>query len=815
MTPRSAGEGASAAPVPVRPAAYGRNYSYFSHRIFVAFMPEDLHQYLYNLMELSTTAAGSTDAEAEIDMHLVRWVLLHRSQLNALSLNRQIEAWRGPEDVLLIPPKGALRRDQYQMDITLQFALELALAEAVQSPLLQNRPWLYMVLLDAAYYVSRKRADQDRGGTAAAKALVEADIDLSQQGRAAFASYLVQRMNLNEDHVQPLPKTGDESQQPLSNEEINWLYGVAITVARTLSSSASNVTDLRQRWESRLADRWLELQIPVPDQTLYDVLLTGPDSPLIELPLETPEYGTVTSGARPSSAHTESFRFKWRVPPFPEAPWARSLRDIAEKWSPVCDFVDAVDTMLRHAMDGADATFPRTDADAPLHLLSDLYRVLPAAPAWTAVSFARENMRQAAKGVGNVDSLLKDARELEKYATMLRTFEAAEAVALALVLGAALAGWRLGEPRAEAFPIKRKPPTTSDWSVGLGILSDGLQLNDCDLLTAAARLRLIHQEMFPFLPVPLPIPRQPQPPIPQQGGLEDASLLAAGWPTPEMLDEAVLSAFGDARLSVGLNSGALKAKAWESLQERLRLLARGAAQSPPASAAELLCEASREGPGALLPLRPEYAGYRVWTQLLLQTLDRAPIDNGNRDLAPQPPPVTLVAHALERLGVRALRIDLQDALVNGLPQTDASELHAYIEQHALWAGRRDSERIALVLGPTGTSMVDAWPLPPQGGLVFAAVDAELRRVLTLVLNRLPESLKEPVRVAIEPGSSHAGTGISFGQYVDPVRVARFVCVWLYREGAASARPVHLIEPRSADDLWLVAQERPATGSAAS
>jgi hypothetical protein len=807
-------------PASVRPAVYGRNYSYFSHRIFVAFMPEDLHKYLHDRLSLVTVPAATTpqggsahiDSDA-IDAQLVRWVLLHRSQLNALALNREIEAWRGNGDLLLLPSGGGLRSDPaYRLDITLQFAVELALAAELDSDLLKNRPRLLLALLDAAYFVSRRRAEQDRLQDAASDDH-EADIDLSESGRAAFEAYLVQRMNLEEDKG-PLPAPARRGatppspaellagamRGPLSVKEVNWLHGVAIGVARTLSSNAGP-SDLKERWQKGLAARWSARDLPAPDSSLFEALLTGPDSPLVALSAA----GDDTSpGAAPRAI--ESFRYRWRCSQFDGAPWAQSLIGIARHGEAACTFIEHVDVMLRHALVGPDAAGRSAlDPEAQgLRLLSDRYRVLPTTPAWAAVSDAISRMRLARKGVGNTGVLIRDGQLLYQYADMLRTGEAADAVSFMLLAGAALAGFQAGSRQLSPPTVARSRPQPADWTVALSALHDGLRLDGIDVVTAAARLRETYVDLvgiYPSLPAPFR-PRAPGMPPPDGVAWTHDGLLAA-WPTLEELDAAVVNAFEGARAFSRLPpEDGLVARGWPHLQSRLLALAYGQDGVLPAHASELVCTLQGMGPWRLLPLRLAGAGARMWTEVLLDTLQERRRDNDSGGASSWS--AGLVAHALERLGARALRADSQQDVLHGLTLSEQArrEISEYVSQHTLWSGDGLSRKLALVLGPWQESMAEEWPLPPNGGLILAATEANLQRLLAAGLEEVIRLAPEPLRVAFEPWTTRPGELDQLEAWVKGLPKQQvFIRLWLYREGRVGLKSPQLVDPDSPDELW--------------
>jgi hypothetical protein len=240
---------------------------------------------------------------------------------------------------------------------------------------------------------------------------------------------------------------------------------------------------------------------------------------------------------------------------------------------------------------------------------------------------------------------------------------------------------------------------------------------------------------------------------------------------------------------------------------RLLSLSRGQVDTQPATLAELVCALHGAGPGKWLPLRPEAAGYRSWTRVLLQTL---------RHKDRMPP--ALVAHALERLGVQPLAPEAQHALLKQLLREPAQvqayiEVQAYIDQHALWSGSlaHTTNPVALVAGLPGRSLCDDWPLPPKAGLVLAITEAELDDLLKSGFGAWIATLQEPLRIGFESWTAGSDTSAPWLRRLKGWAGRQEpVALWLYAAGQAGARTPQLVDPASADDLWAI-----GSGTAAS
>ena len=532
-------------------------------------------------------------------------------------------------------------------------------------------------------------------------------------------------------------------------------------------------------------------------------MLNVADSPLVALPAADAE-----SPPEPAPELIESFRYRCRVSQFAGAPWAESLIGIAQHSEDACAFIEHVDALLRRAMFGADGASPAmADVDTqPLRLLSDRYRVLPTTPAWAAVSEAISRMRLARKGLGNTAGLIRDGQLLFQYADMLKSYEAADAVSLMLQAGATLAGMQAGARQPAQSMATRPRPQPADWTVGLTALLDGLRLDGVDLLTASTRLRDVLFGMMGLgAPVPGPLmPRSGPSTTPADASWTSEALMAA-WPPEGELEAAVMH---------GYEAGQMLARtrppepwfvvdAWTRLEQRLLLLAAGQDGAQPAAASELACAMLGIGPAPSLSLRLSDAGPRLWTDLLLNAVvgSRAKVERAG---SAAPPPLPLAAHALVRLGVRGLHASAQDNLLRGLALSEAAhrEIWEYAAEHQLWSGDSVSGRVALVLGPWQESMAEEWPLPPRGGLILAATEANLPLLVEAGLPDVIERLLEPLRVAFEPAWTGRPGDKPFKAWVSGLpRQQTFVRLWLYREGRVGDDKPQLVDPDSADELW--------------
>ncbi|MDP4299041.1 hypothetical protein [Leptothrix discophora] len=796
-----------------RRSVYGRNYSYFSHRIFVVYMPEEMHKYLDERLELVSATAGESTTESDrLDRQLVRWVLLQRSQLNALALNRLLESWRGADDLLAIPP--GLRSDpQYLMDITLQVALELALASAQQSPMLHSRPRLLMALMDAAYFLSRQRLEVDRrpgSDTTAA-------IDLSSNGLDDFRRYLVQRMNLEEDRHETRTEQQPATMPtvPLSDEEVKWLLGIAAGVARTLTPACSKA-EIERRWQRDVAPRWKKLGLADPDQALFDALLVGDKAPLREEELAMATTAATTDArSGPASAHrVGSLRFRWRESAFPRSAWHASLDMIVATSRPALRCIRAIEGTVRRAMSAAARPGSTTPAMPwrPLEDLADRYRLLPTTPSWSSVAQAIDNLQRAARGLGSLEEVYRDAQMVRSYADMICRAETAEVVHRALHLAAFLAGMRAGwdsvppgpQPTPWPVPQAARLPSLADWEQALSVLSNGLRCNEVDLPELTHRLKALWGDLMD-MPPPITSPSigRSEPVVVRRPTL-------ASWRQPRgrSLPEQTGLASGAGReavTAIHVQQHAFGRLAWRSAVERAAAGTEPSTVAPAAGGAEVICELLGFGPALYLPLRPERATLRQWTRVAAHALRESPPsmqEAWDDELREQ-----LLMRALERLGLRTLDPALQDDVVKKLRNVTIV-LRGKDERLSPIVGMSNNWRLAIVVGPRHASITEGWPLPPREGLVLAVMDHELD-----LLDRLIDALKVgplPVQplLATEPLPKASVSRVE--QWVNRRLVEPPQRLWLTRSSQTIDQHPQLVDPKSADELWDATTTSPPT-----
>jgi hypothetical protein len=215
---------------------YPKHFTYFTDRVFVSFQPADLHRYLGELLKaehrLQAPPAAAAAAENEspppgasesvasdddLDLDVLKYVLLRRSEMHAVRLRRQILSWSRnnqtdsqgqPVETVLFPPGVVRSLMRYRFDLLIQFAIELILHRPPIANRLRDDPAFARLVYDALYYPVRLLSQTSNAAATLQNqpaGLAAWALDLSDQ--SAFDAYLVERMSSDPDAAgaKPLP----------------------------------------------------------------------------------------------------------------------------------------------------------------------------------------------------------------------------------------------------------------------------------------------------------------------------------------------------------------------------------------------------------------------------------------------------------------------------------------------------------------------------------------------------------------------------------------------------------------------------------
>lgn len=164
---------------------YPIEYTYFTHRVFIAFRPDDLHAYVRAVLEDPAVQPTPLPDDIE-DYSLLPYILLHRAQMHAIDLKRHLGFLRSADGTVSLAP-GVVRTSLgYRFDVMIQLAIEMLLEQPDMRRRLDRQPEFRRLVYDALYLPSRVWAD----GTE--------ELDVSD---AHVGDYLIQRMQAEQEGV--------------------------------------------------------------------------------------------------------------------------------------------------------------------------------------------------------------------------------------------------------------------------------------------------------------------------------------------------------------------------------------------------------------------------------------------------------------------------------------------------------------------------------------------------------------------------------------------------------------------------------------
>ena len=738
--------------------AYGRASSYFSHRLLVTYAPQDVDAYLSELLE----ARDESDDEAVVDREVLKWVLRHRSQLHALTLNRELAAIRGDDGRLTIPP-GALRTDyQYRIDVTLQMAIELQLYSKEVMGWMQRRQTMQQTLFDALYYLSRSWLRGDER------------VDLTKAGRKRILEELAARMNLREaggEKRARQPQSGsavaartpsepDGSEiEPLNDDDRDTLCGVLDDMAQFLGP-ANTEANARARWNAIVTRLKLGPDaLPVPE--VMSALLLSGDSLLVRA------AGKARTGARKrtQSGNVEGlYEWRYRGSGLLRDERAAQLVDtrvIREQAKQSVAFIKLVEDSLMSALAEADA-----DDIQVFSVLSEGCRVLSTTPAWSQVRAAIENLGALEGGAGNPASIENDCRIVRDFEQVLRD---GSSTLLDVIFAAALLSGV-----SSAGPQPRRPLTVRD---AVSMLSTGLGFARLDL----ARTRDSAATFW--------------------ASLRKAHGAEAG-KTIELTDQSfgvLVAEWIEKGRSWPVKWSEQEVAAWRSVESRLESHEAGKGQLH-ASVEEILCAARLTGPSPIPGLDLERVPLSDWSQLLLDRMS-------TRQLHVAP---WLLAFALRRLGAHILPQSATKQLLAAM-EVAAPGVEQRFRSLARASQRRElaGAQLAIVVRASQNSLTNDWALLPTLGMVLVVEAKDLQdpaepsnATNASVIQRVLQGLQEtPVLLAWEepPDSDDEQSEVlkRFAKhYKERVRP-----IYLYANETLPMKSPAVVDPRGPDALF--------------
>ncbi len=675
--------------------AYGRAFSYFSHRLMVGYEPREFDLYLSQLIDAEEAAThsamdGVQADTAKVDREVLKWVLRHRSQLHALSLQREIAALRGLDGRLDIE-SGAIRSDyQHRIDLTLQMAIELTFYSEDVVGWCHRRAALRQTLLDALYFPSRSWID---GGET---------IEFSEAGMKAFTAELIKRMNLREMAPEILDAAQEQSRAKSENEALDeddckMLETVLRSIVAFLCTETT-VETVKSRWTEVIKRmRWPAECMPAPE-VMVALLLGG--SSLLER--DDVEAARLAKERNLKSGELQIFRWQFYRSGRPRrdtgvaTPGVDARAAIPVKVAHAMAKIEAFDAMLLEVIHVDD---PQFDED-PFVLLADRWRVIDTTPAWQRVKSAIANLHLMYSDAGNKGTFARDCEVVLEFGRILA---ASENTIERLLKSAAIL-------RGLAATLSKQPSLRQVF----GVLCDSLSFARVDFAGVKRRFdgfwdKLI--EDFPFA-------------VAAKAGVTDADM-------PKELEQLSRQAS-----NTQISWGEHRSNAWSSLA--VRLTRREGIGTSVASYSETLCSVGLTGPGNHLPPDLLRATLENWTRILTFAVgrDRKPAEGA--EIQEWLPTV-----ALRELGACNLPRQKLDRMLKPFMKTADARCRAVIRQ-IVQTDRSVNGRIAIVARSWLSGITNAWTSSPQLGFVMVVPERQLLQSGLLDFARGLESERGPL-----------------------------------------------------------------------
>jgi hypothetical protein len=724
--------------------AYDSTYSYFSHTILMSYRPQDLDQYLQT--KLGRTEPFVT-ADA-LDLQILPWVLRHRSRLHTLALQRELSAIRGDDGLILIPSGDLLSETAYRIDVTIQFAIELRLRDRHLASWLRQHPHKVELLHDALYYLSRQWLEG-----------IEL-VCIDEQGQNKFFENLSRRMNLEE--VRPRewaladPATPAPGSQAFTNDDRSLLLGVLKDMIRFLG--VDQTLEAARNAKVMPGAPW-----PSSDHAVWEAMLLGPES-LLE----------------PVAGRPDAYEWRYWASGMSRAEGGEQL-SVARKSA---GNIAATERRLREVL-GTPEADSVTDRSA-FSLLTEQWRILPIAPAWSRVSEAMARVREPSASSPTSGASEEDCRVITIFAKNLTEYDVQLhwLLAQAASLAAATCGVAKDKPEIDAAATRRALQALSEGLRFASLDSKGI---DAAMNVFRTRLRLLGIAVLKHDPAP----RTSR--VPGVAAFHIDTTVGQG------------RAHGAHQFAIAAAARTATVQAaWSSLHDRLRDAATPV-DTASADASELLCAMWQIGPAATVGLDPQRTTLEQWTRATLAAWDTTQVEPERRV------PVWVAHFGLENLGAGSLHPDLLGRLKRELQSVSASspadgEAELVTLQSARpWKGTSDQMRVGLLVLNPVTSPAAVWTARPTAGLLAVARSGSA----TQALHMLKSTFFGKVKVAAEQPSADP----SPEQMDDIARKASpnstGAWLWVAARGSSTTHVPTVHDPKGPDDVLRAMSGNPA------
>lgn len=688
---------------------------------------------------------------SRLDASLLRYVLMFRSRMNMLKLDRELRRMLRGGDRLDLTP-GVTRSDvRFRAEATMQLAVEISLARPDVARWTGGDALRQQVAVDAAYFAAECWAQDLAPDLATLAGEPDLGPDATPQARALaffervpFGRHLLRGTQLFEDRRDRGAEAAvigrdDAATHPLYEARV-LLRSVAARVIEMLGPDKKVA-----QWRDAAAACAEQRGFRPPPPEVFDALLVERQSLVCDAPAR---WSVGIKGERAADAR--------QLPP-PQS---------ATGLSPA-EAIDRSEAAMRRSL----AIGPQLP---PFALLADRLGILPTTPAWADVARALRNVA-AASGervdTGEDERLIADftAALLRSSGTLVRALCAGQFFGT------------LAEPQATAPEACR---------LGLEMLSTGLHFPSSDWAGINTRLAQLQGEWRQLFGTQAEKPAQAWPPqLPKLPVGGDAETLAA-----------LLHAAAEAAKQATPDAAVFESAGWVNAQKRLsRFCLDG--RLADASLAELLCACRGVGPAAWVALDPRQMTLAQWSRALLAALTMRAV------------PTWLAVIALQRLGADALTAAQQAQLLQQLGDLERSTGPAgESERTALrlgaWQAAGRAVGTAILVVRQNSALAEGWRAPPRRGLLLVLRGPEL----AALLEQRPgfvAALPRPVSV-LEEAPADAGVDVvQLRRAVDiqvqrlrwAARLARRAEDVLQRRLLGSSAPAG--NPQVPDDVFLL------------
>ncbi|MDJ0908072.1 MAG: hypothetical protein QNI99_02695 [Woeseiaceae bacterium] len=686
--------------------AYPKEHTYFSHRLFVLYRPEDLQRYLQRLIRIEEPS----ESTSEIHRFALTKLLKHRAMMHTFDLQRELAKVSDDRGIVEITWKQLSNQLGYRYHMMIQMAIEFLLDEDELRERLEQDAQFGQLVYDALYMPSRRwfagERELDVSGTAIEEYLLSRLDTLGHRGLIADTqaeTKNVSSKSKDSDGGNEIQLTTREKLKGLVRDtDRKYLIRLVQKLAAMLDKPESLVTQISD-WASQK-----------PDSTEGELFLTlAQRIPISEDDADVPDAEPTKSALKDrrliKGPKDQSHRYRWYRDPYGR----RLLREGETEQQYIDKGVQASDSEF---LDDVSAFFEDLGGDRLGFGSLEELGVVPSVPSWSYVEDAKARLAEYLESEREYKNIGEDQDALQEYVAMLRRNGAQVLQALA---AAHLIGREAGLDH----------PHEQTWS-GLQALSDLLDLSDPDRQQAQVRLREFVESQEIWIDA-----------VPELSSESLSEWIDVCQQLRANIDDRPLTSIDDHR-----DAG------WEEWTEQQRVYLHVGTHEPTRSLSRAACLAAGVGPGDWSLKSPERLTIREASGVLVDAL----LELG-KDYAPRVPfmvVLPLIRH-LGILGTRELVLEFFARLLEwdgtsgsarqAIKQTETKiDIWFASESDDQENGLMPSRAVGVILARMGDGMADDWlPSSEYGALrvevrdLPAAEGAVVNPVLTLVLTAQP------------------------------------------------------------------------------